>query len=355
MESNSVKKPCNQSNSGKSTNHGFKNQKFSMPSERFKQMAHGTNHRLDQSMTHRIDKATTQRRNDATKQPIVLLAPAKINLFLHVVGRRADGYHDLYSLMCCVSLYDRLVLTPEAPHDRIECDRLDLPCDETNLAFKALRVYNEALVRHTAVSPAQFHIHLFKKIPMGAGLGGGSSDAAAVLKALNAYYGHPLSRVQLHTLALHLGADVPFFIDGTPAIAEGVGERLTPCPNLPPLWAVLIYPDFCLSTAKIFKNLKLGLTKFKKKLRYFPFKNVFFSVPHHLHNDLEAAVGDCFPVIEALKQELMCQGAIGALMTGSGSTVYGLFANVEAAEKAQIALGQSNGRQVFVGRLLTEM
>jgi 4-diphosphocytidyl-2-C-methyl-D-erythritol kinase len=303
------------------------------------------------STTQRNEHSTTQRLNDSTT--IELLAPAKINLFLYVLGRRTDGYHELCSLMCCISLYDKVVLKPGAPQNEIVCSHPNLPCDASNLALKALLAFDQALRRETEISPRMISIHLTKHIPIGAGLGGGSSDAAAVLNGLNQFYGRPLGRDRLLEMALGLGADVPFFIDQWPALAEGIGERLTPYHRLPPLWTVLVYPGFALSTAQVFKNLNLALTKSEKKLRKFPFKIEIFSAPHHLHNDLEAGVGDRFPVIQQIKQELAALGAMGSLMTGSGSGVYGLFSDEAVAQRAKAALGVSSERQVFVARLLT--
>jgi 4-diphosphocytidyl-2-C-methyl-D-erythritol kinase len=293
-----------------------------------------------------------QRLNGST--PIELLAPAKINLFLHVLGHRPDGYHELCSLMCCVALYDRLRLTLGGAADTIVCDPPWVPADDSNLALKAALLFNDTLAGETHRPVQRVTIHLNKCIPVGAGLGGGSSDAAAVLNGLNRYHGRPLDPQHLRALALRLGADVPFFIDQRPAIAQGIGERLTPYEGLPPLWTVLVYPGFGLSTAQVYKGLNLALTKSKKKLRYFPFKNGIFSATHHLHNDLEAGVGDHFPVIEKIKDELSNQGAIGSLMTGSGSVVYGLFADEAGARSAKAALDldATPGRRTFVAELL---
>jgi 4-diphosphocytidyl-2-C-methyl-D-erythritol kinase len=301
-------------------------------------------------LTKRMDESTFQRIDESTS--IELLAPAKINLFLYVLGRRIDGYHELFSLMCCISLYDRLVLKAGEPQNEIICSHPGLPCDASNLALKALLAFNQSLRRDTEIIPRMISIRLTKHIPVGAGLGGGSSDAAAVLNGLNRFYGRPFGRDRLLEMALGLGADVPFFIDQRPALAEGIGERLTPYHRLPPLWTVLVYPGFALSTAQVFKNLNLALTKSKKKLRNFPFNNGNFSAPHHLHNDLEAGVGDRFPVIQQIKQELLALGAIGSLMTGSGSGVYGLFAEEAVAQEAKAALGELPERQVFAARLL---
>lgn len=293
------------------------------------------------------------RQTNRSVQSLVLLAPAKLNLCLHVVGQRPDGYHDLLSLMCCVALYDRLRLHIGAPADRIQCDHPHVPDDDTNLAMRAVSVFNGALAADTHIPPWHVSIELIKQIPVGGGLGGGSSDAASVLTGLNSFHGRPFDRDGLMRLAVSLGADVPFFIDQRPAVASGIGDRLLPYHGLPPLGALLIYPDVSISTVEVFKNLKLGLTKSKKKLRYLPFKNGKFSANHHLHNDLEAGVIRRFPVISKIKKMLQDQGAAGSMMTGSGSTVFGLFTDEAAAVRAAEALERPERWQVFATRLLT--
>lgn len=297
------------------------------------------------------------RSTNNSKHSLVLQAPAKLNLCLYVVGRRSDGYHELLSLMCCVALYDRLQLHIGASADQIRCDHPEVPVDETNLALKAVSLFNQVLGDETKIRPQHVSIDLTKQIPVGGGLGGGSSDAAAVLKGLNRYHGHPFERERLMALAVSLGADVPFFVDRRPAVASGIGEQLEPYLGLPSLGALLVYPDFGISTAEVFKNLRLGLTKSKKKLRYLPFKNGKFSANHHLHNDLEAGVIRRWPVIAKIKKMLQDQGAIGSLMTGSGSTVFGLFRDEAAAEKIEKELCQSEAWpdtwQAYATRLLT--
>ncbi len=278
-------------------------------------------------------------------------ARAKINLFLQVLGRRDDGYHELRTLMCCIGLHDTLTLRLGVPANRIVCSNPAIPQDETNLALKAALVYNRALAEQTAVIPQKVSIELVKRIPAGAGLGGGSSDAAAVLRALNRYYHNPLSQKKLLALALSLGADVPFFIEGRPAIATGIGEHLEPYCGLPCWGVVVVYPGFGLSTAEVFKNHNLRLTKCEKQLRYFPFKYGKFDIVRHLCNDLETVAAHRFPVIETIKKELLNQGAMGSLMTGSGSAVFGLFSDPEAAHRAGDALADKTDWQIYATEL----
>jgi 4-diphosphocytidyl-2-C-methyl-D-erythritol kinase len=280
-----------------------------------------------------------------------IIAPAKVNLFLHVVGKRADGYHELRTLMCCIGLHDSLVLHVGAERTQLTCNAPDIPSDGRNLALKAALSFNRVLTEQTALRARNVSIELVKRIPVGAGLGGGSSDAGAVLNALNGYYGHPFGRAKLHALALSLGADVPFFIDQTPAIATGVGERLEPYTQLPAWGVVVVYPGFGLSTAEVFAGLTLGLTKCEKQLRYFPFKYGKFDIGRHFCNDLESVAARRFPVINTIKKELLHQGAMGALMTGSGSAVFGVFADPEAARRAGVNLSDHADWKVFVTAL----
>jgi 4-diphosphocytidyl-2-C-methyl-D-erythritol kinase len=278
-------------------------------------------------------------------------APAKINLFLQVLGRRNDGYHELRTLMSCIGLHDTLELRMGTARSELTCSDSRIPCDENNLALKAALLFNRILASETSVAPENVSIDLIKRIPAGAGLGGGSSDAAAVLKHLNRYYHNPFGNEKLNTLALSLGADVPFFIHGRPAIATGVGERLEPYAGLPPWAVVVVYPGFGLSTAQVFKNLTLGLTKCEKRLRYFPFKYGKFDIARYLCNDLETVAAHRFPIIETIKKELLNQGAMGSLMTGSGSAVFGLFNGLQTAHRAGDALAGNADWQVFVTEL----
>jgi 4-diphosphocytidyl-2-C-methyl-D-erythritol kinase len=285
--------------------------------------------------------------------PIRVLAPAKLNLFLKVTGRRSDGYHELYSLMCCIELYDQLIIYPGAVCGGLKCDNQEIPCDNKNLAMRAVSVFNAALEGETTVAPLPVFVELTKVIPAGAGLGGGSSDAAAVLRVLNGYHGFPFSETRLAEIALGLGADVPFFISQVPAIATGIGEKLFPYRHLPSWHVLVVYPGFSTSTAEVFGSLNLRLTNHEKKLRYFAFKNGNLDVISHMCNDLEEAVIKRFPVIATIKAILIEQGALGSQMTGSGSCVFGLFSDAAGARQAARNIVPQPGWRVFVTRLLT--
>lgn len=262
-----------------------------------------------------------------------VLAPAKINLFLRIIGRRADGYHLLDSLIIPVSLYDEITIDvrKDGSGITITCDDPTLPCDETNLAYKAA-----ALLCREAGVHARVVIDLRKNIPAGAGLGGGSSDAAAVLKSLNTILCLRLSEAELAALAIRLGADVPFFIPCRPARIGGIGEVLTPVPSLPTFPIVIVVPPFSIATPwayRCFDELPSSESSAVGELTagHWPF-------PEVLINDLERAVLPQYPQIAQLKNYLLRLGATGALMSGSGSSVFGVFQARAAAEQAMITL-----------------
>ncbi len=286
--------------------------------------------------------------------PIRVAAPAKINLFLHITGKRPDGYHNLLSLMCPIGLYDTLVFTPAAG-GKVTCDHPDVPQDESNMAARSVRLFMETVFANSGGTRSEFSIQIEKRIPVGAGLGGGSSDAAAVLTFLNDHYGQPLSRPALMALGARIGADVPFFIFGAPALASGIGDRLEPVAGLTPQCALLVYPNRVVSTAWVYKNLNLRLTKDEKELRKLHFNGRYFNAAEHLVNDLEPVTAKAFPVITQIKRWLLANGADGAMMAGSGSTVFGLYANHERATMARSALcnhRQGHDWSVFVADLL---
>jgi 4-diphosphocytidyl-2-C-methyl-D-erythritol kinase len=264
-----------------------------------------------------------------------LLAPAKINLFLHVMRRRPDGYHDLASLMCPLTLADRLQLRVGGTGHRLRCGHPDVPHDGSNLVLRAADVFGQAIGRTLHVA-----VHLEKRIPVAAGLGGGSSDAAAVLLGLNRLCGQPLTREDLIRLAAGIGADVPFFILGRTALARGIGERLSPFDGVPAQPVVLLCPPIAVSTAAVFGRLNLGLTKCEEKFNDFLLKGQFFDARQHLCNDLETVSMAMHPEIGEAKRALLRQGASGALMSGSGPSVFGMFSDGAAAGRAARTLAR---------------
>jgi 4-diphosphocytidyl-2-C-methyl-D-erythritol kinase len=278
-----------------------------------------------------------------------IFSPAKINLFLQVLGKRPDGYHDLISLMCCIGLYDTVSLTFGAKEIAVSCHHPVVPEDSTNLAYGAAHLFFKTLSKNEGVK-----IFIQKQIPVAAGLGGGSSNAAAVLMGLNRYYGYPFSNEKLMSMGLSLGADVPFFIFQRPAIASGIGEELEAFQNLKNLKILLVLPGFSISTADVYKNLNLGLTKCKKKLKKFLLNKQRFDPRFHLCNDLETVTASKYPVIRTVKEALLSHGALGALMTGSGPTIFGLFSDSNAASKASRALFRSHKWNMHLVDLITQ-
>ena len=273
-------------------------------------------------------------------------APAKINVRLKVTGRRPDGYHELVSIMAPVDIFDILDLT--APFNgkiEISCKGREVPADEGNLAYRAARDFMSFAGIKDGVS-----IALSKNIPVAAGLGGGSSDAAAVLLALNNIYSNPLSESELHNLALKLGADVPFFLKGVPSLATGIGEILEPIANWPELWYVIITPPIQVSTSWVYGNLKLELTTGEYDYIVEILKNDTFTISMLLENDLETVTTASFPIINTLKKLLVDAGAEGAIMSGSGPSVFGVFASPEKAESAKNLLVPFNPGDIFTAR-----
>ena len=272
-----------------------------------------------------------------------ILSPAKINLFLHVRGKRSDGYHELYSLMCRITLFDEISLqVGRGKAIQVHCDHPGVPADDTNLAHRAARLFQSKLDSVQGID-----IDLKKSIPVAAGLGGGSSNAASILMALNTYFERPFSREQLMEFGLTLGADVPFFIFRKPAIASGIGEKLEAFEGELPYHILLLYPGFNVSTAETYQNLNFGLTKVEKKPTSNHLKLNRFNPAHHLANDLERVTSQKYNEIGLAKEKLLNLGAIGALMSGSGPTVFGLFNDAESAKTAMLTLSGDQEDQDF--------
>jgi 4-diphosphocytidyl-2-C-methyl-D-erythritol kinase len=279
------------------------------------------------------------------------LAPAKINLYLRIIGRRPDGYHLLDSMMVPISLYDDIYITV-APGEQgvaspgaalvVRCDDPTVPDGETNLAYKAA-----ALICQEAGLQPKIRIHLRKRIPAGAGLGGGSSNAATVLKSLNALLALGWTEARLCELGARLGADVPFFISCSPAHIGGIGDIVTTVPPLPARSVVLVVPPFSVSTPWAYR-------RFDELLPANPASTQPWQLPpgqwpprEWLINDLERAVLPAYPAIAMLKDDLLRLGAEGVLMSGSGSSVFGIFCHRTVAERAIAAL-QAHGRVFLV-------
>jgi 4-diphosphocytidyl-2-C-methyl-D-erythritol kinase len=254
------------------------------------------------------------------------LCPAKVNLYLKVLGRREDGYHELISIMQPLTLADELLFSPQAGGFSLECRHPQAPAAEENLVWRAVQTFQRA----TGIAPA-VQVTLNKRIPLAAGLGGGSSDAAGTLLGLNQLYGEPLSAAELHHLAGQLGADVPFFLQAGPAVARGIGTRLSPL-WLPPYWYLLLNPGVPLSTRWVYENLVLESLP---KADWEPAEDWDWQQPATwMSNDLETVTLSRFPELKELMAALVQAGALGSMMSGSGPTVFGVFTSPEVARQA---------------------
>ncbi len=277
---------------------------------------------------------------------IALRAPAKINLCLRVLGRRPDGYHELESVFQMVGLYDEVIVRPRRRGISIDVEGVDLPHGSGNLAYDAA----VALAREAGGTRAA-SIHLAKQIPLGAGLGGGSSDAAAVLIGLNRLWRLRWPRPRLAALGAALGSDVPFFFFGPTAWVTGRGERVAPAPSLRPstlgplpCWVVLVNPGFPVSTQWAFQALDQavgGTIRLTNGGAIYKMGRLSDGSPasvRSMANDLERVSVARYPVIEEIKAQLLKAGAVAARMSGSGPTVFGLFATRAEAAKASEGL-----------------
>ena len=263
-------------------------------------------------------------------------APAKVNFYLRVCGRRDDGYHLIDSLMAPISLYDALHITVRSAAQTISLppitlwtDSVHLPSGRDNLAYRAAEAFTAAVQQPMAVD-----IRIHKQIPIGSGLGGGSSDAAAVLLTLNRLLGNPLSTLQLADAGARIGADVPFFIYGRPARVRGVGEQVAPttlggrfdlvvCSNGLPLSTALVYSQL--------RTMPLSLTRGCAVSNIATFVEGRKPLTDLLVNDLEKAAVQIHPELLSLKAKVMEAGAQAALMSGSGSAVFGVWNDAQSA------------------------
>jgi 4-diphosphocytidyl-2-C-methyl-D-erythritol kinase len=264
------------------------------------------------------------------------LSPCKVNLLLNILGRRADGFHQLETVMQPVNVCDELAFERGAHGVQLSCSDTTLPVDARNLVFRAAANFLAAAKISGGVK-----IQLEKKIPLAAGLGGGSGNAATTLLALNELFNQPLSLAKLDELAAALGSDVPFFLYGQPALATGRGEKVGLLENFPALRGkafFLIHPGFGIATPWAYQNL----ARFPAALNGRPGRaqelvsklqsNDLPAAAGGFYNSLEAPVLDKFPVLALYQEFLREHGALAALMSGSGSTTFAIAENLLAAE-----------------------
>ncbi|MFQ5455399.1 MAG: 4-(cytidine 5'-diphospho)-2-C-methyl-D-erythritol kinase [Nitrospirota bacterium] len=285
------------------------------------------------------------------EKELSIFTPAKINLFLKVVGKRDDGYHNILSIFQMISLYDQIILEESAKGIELISDNKDIPVDEKNLAFIAADKIIQRMRNKRGVA-----IKIIKRIPVAAGLGGGSSDAAAVMVGLNRMWKLGYTKEELMIMGREIGADIPFFFNGPSAMAMGRGDELYPIEG-DREWIILVNPDIRVSTKWVYENLipfftpskkritkgggfsedreekeifdnaiieKIRLTKDKNRNNINDFK-IFFNKDDSIINDLERVTVCKYPIIKKIKEELNALGSKWSVMTGSGPAVFGIF------------------------------
>lgn len=274
-------------------------------------------------------------------------SPAKINLCLHVLGKRPDGYHDLAMLMQSLDFGDivEIELTDQPGEMAVLCTGVDLPAGEENIAAKAAR-------RMLTLSgkPVGVRIVIDKRIPVAAGLGGGSSNAATTIVGLNKLLDLRLSKKELMAEGVKLGADVPFFLFADKAWATGIGDQLEALPPLPTAWYVLVNPGIAISTAWAYQNLGLTAPPILTKLPRF--LTTIDDLVAILANDLERVTIKRYPLLAEIKEKLIKLGAKGSLMSGSGSTIFGLFADEAQAVAAAKTLQKDSDWRIIIAKPL---
>jgi 4-diphosphocytidyl-2-C-methyl-D-erythritol kinase len=274
---------------------------------------------------------------------------AKLNLTLDVLGKREDGYHDLQSVMQTISVRDDIEIDIGTGKPwRLLCDKEGIPCDETNLAWKAAKVYCDAMKK----DPDGIEIRITKRIPSEAGMGGGSADAAAVLRALNRHYGEPLSIGALAELGAQVGSDVPFCVVCGTAMVEGRGEKLRRLPDMPDCIFVICKPDFSVSTPELYKKLDetvIGKRPDNRAMESALLAGDLEKVCQNVFNVFDPVVTADHAELNYIKSLLHQYGAAAYQMTGSGSAVFAIVSEFEIAAVLCNML-RENYPQVFIAK-----
>ncbi len=264
--------------------------------------------------------------------PVQTEAYAKVNLTLDITGIDERGYHLLSSVFSEISLSDTVTLTPGGSGITMTCTAPRLPTDDRNLCVKAAKNFLDSF----SFSERDFRIHLVKRIPSCAGLGGGSSDAAAVLKLLCRHFNVPLDDPKVQAVACSVGADVPFFLKGGCCLAQGVGEILTPLPPVPDSVILVVKPREGASTPEVYRRYdQLTVAQSPQTLQLCRALERGESVVPYLSNHLTLATAQLCPSVLRLKEQMLSLGAMGSEMSGSGSAVFGIFADEKTALNAK--------------------
>lgn len=283
-----------------------------------------------------------------TKTTISRKAYAKINLGLDVVRRREDGYHEVKMIMQTVDLYDVLEFTKvEEPGITVRTDKEELPGDESNLVYQAARLVTDAYSIPQGIS-----IFLKKNIPMAAGMAGGSTDAAAVFHGMNELFGLGMTEEEMCKLAVKIGADVPYCVQGGTALSEGIGEILTKLEDAPDMVLLIAKPDIDVSTKYVYEHLHANELKRHPDIdgmRDAVEAGDLGGIVKRMENVLETVTVKKYSVIEEIKEFMKANGALNALMSGSGPTVFGIYGTKEEAAEAFEALKKTTmAKQIFV-------
>ncbi|MBD2175810.1 4-(cytidine 5'-diphospho)-2-C-methyl-D-erythritol kinase [Pseudanabaena sp. FACHB-1998] len=291
---------------------------------------------------------------------ISLKSAAKINLYLEITGNRPDGYHDLVMVLQSIDLCDRLDIRKIGTDEiQVTCNNPEVPCDRTNLVYKAA-----ALMQSVYPDIGGIEIAIDKQIPMGAGLAGGSSNAAAVLVGIDRLWELGLTQSQLCDFAAQLGSDIPFCVTGGTALATGRGEVLSPLPDLKDLVLVICKPrQIAIATAWAYQTFRsqglLATSQVKNQNLSSQMvaaiasggESTAVKLSRFLYNDLERVVLPAYPELHALKNRLLEQECLGAMMSGSGSTIFAIAADLDRAQKIAEAI-QTDDIDVWVGKSL---
>ena len=277
-----------------------------------------------------------------------LQAFAKINLGLDVLGKREDGYHEVRMIMQTIRMYDQLDMRKSVePGIHLTTNKKYIPVDENNLVWRAAKLMMDTCGIMEGVS-----IHLHKVIPVAAGMAGGSSDAAATLVGMNRLFHCGLSKEKLMELGVQIGADVPYCVMRGTALAEGIGEKLTVLPPMPDCWILIGKPGISVSTKYVYTTLDLNtdtvhpdIDGMKKALE----DGNLYGITERMGNVLQDVTIPAYPEVERIKEQMKALGAVNAMMSGSGPTVFGIFDNEEKAQKACQKLRESGScQQVFL-------
>jgi len=285
----------------------------------------------------------------SSTQPLVVKAPAKLNLFLEVLGRRPDGYHEIVTVMQTVDLFDELVFEKQSRELTLICRGDEVPCDESNLVLRAAHMLREGARRDLGA-----RITLTKRIPIGAGMGGGSSDAAATIKGLNLLWELDLSDSDQHALAGRLGSDVNFFLVGGTALCRGRGERVESIAGVPIRHYVVVYPNVQLRTRDVYEKASSALTTSCQDTKLFVTGTLCTEGPGAggWFNRLQRAAFDLWEGLSEVKETMQAVGLEGVTMTGSGSALFGIAADRDAAQTAAQRLRDAGCGRVFVTQSL---